>query len=344
MFSDATSDTVWFYWTRYGKLFGFDLHSRRLTGTIGPTGFSPGFPRSSERFEKPWALVPGFLGELHTATTLYFVDVQDRTVKAVFKTTTDDPILGTGSGGVARSGNRVFRTYTAVLTRRSLQMIGPDDKMIPPDDKMIWRVPFELPRREYTDITISVLGTNGQFAVLLGPSNEAETRNPGTFPIYVTWFNGDQTILKQTQLPPLSSAKGNALKDQSASVVAFMSVVPPAGIVLFFILIQQAIPWPLLLISSAIAALIIVPFGVCVAHRYRFSIRAQIAWAIFHFISGLPGFLAFLAVHDWPARERCPNCNKLRVVNRYQCEHCSADFPPPSRDGTEIFEPLISVR
>ena len=334
MFSDATPDTVWFYRTRYGKLFGFDLRSRRLVGTIGPAGFSPGYPQSRERFEKPWALVPGFLGELHTATTLYFVDVHERTAQPVFKTPADDPILAISGGGVARSGNRAFRTQTAVLTRRSLQMIGLDSKIT-------WRVPFELPRREYTDITISVLGTNGQFAVLLAPSNEAETKNPGTFPIYVTWFNRDQTVLKQTELPPLSSTRANALRDQSTSVFVFMSVLPPAGIV-FFMFIQQALPWPLLLISLVIAALIIVPLGAWFGRRYNFSFAAQIAWAMFHILSGLPGFLAFLAVYDWPARERCPKCNKFRAVNRQQCEHCAADFPPPARDGTEIFEPLIS--
>lgn len=120
-----------------------------------------------------------------------------------------------------------------------------------------------------------------------------------------------------------------------------MSVVPPAGIVFVFLFIQQAIPWPLLLISLAIAAFIIVPLGAWVAHRYNFSLRAHIAWAIFHLFTGLPGFLAFL-VHDWPARERCPNCNKLRAVNRHQCEHCAGEFPPSSRDGTEIFEPSVS--
>jgi RNA polymerase subunit RPABC4/transcription elongation factor Spt4 len=49
-------------------------------------------------------------------------------------------------------------------------------------------------------------------------------------------------------------------------------------------------------------------------------------------------------VQEWPARESCPNCKKLRVVDRDQCEHCGADFAPPEKNGTEIFEPLIAVK
>jgi hypothetical protein len=32
------------------------------------------------------------------------------------------------------------------------------------------------------------------------------------------------------------------------------------------------------------------------------------------------------------------------VVDRGQCEHCGADFAPPEKNGTEIFEPLIAVK
>ena len=54
---------------------------------------------------------------------------------------------------------------------------------------------------------------------------------------------------------------------------------------------------------------------------------------------GFPAFIAFLSVHDWPAREPCPNCRRPRVVNRDQCEHCGAAFPPPERTGIEKGNP-----
>ena len=54
----------------------------------------------------------------------------------------------------------------------------------------------------------------------------------------------------------------------------------------------------------------------------------------------MPGLLAFLSVQELPAREACPNCKKLRVVDRAQCEHCGAGFAPPEKTGTEVFAPL----
>ena len=56
----------------------------------------------------------------------------------------------------------------------------------------------------------------------------------------------------------------------------------------------------------------------------------------------MPGLLAFLSVQEWPAREACPNCKRLRMVDRAQCEHCGADFAPPEKTGTEVFAPLAA--
>ena len=56
-----------------------------------------------------------------------------------------------------------------------------------------------------------------------------------------------------------------------------------------------------------------------------------------------PRFADFLSVQEWPARETCPDCKKLRVVDREHCEHCGADFAPPEKNGTEMFEPLVAV-
>ncbi len=69
-------------------------------------------------------------------------------------------------------------------------------------------------------------------------------------------------------------------------------------------------------------------------------LAAQAGWAVFHVLFGVPGLLAFLSVQEWPAREACPNCKRLRLVDRAQCEHCGADFAPPEKTGTEVFAPL----
>lgn len=323
---DATPDTIWFHWTRYGRLVGYNLATRRLLGNLGPSGFAFGRSQPGERFAIPAQYVPSMSRQmLHTATTLYEVNIQSRTVRPIFNTTTDDPIFAAGHALGAGP-------YVAVLTHHWLQLIGPDDRTL-------WRIPFEQPRPDYTDVRISSIDIkDGRYAVWVGPSHEADQRNPGKLPTHVTWLSASQDALdKKVLLPPLSSPnEGNALRDKFVSVV-----MPPVMILTFFLAADELVPWQLPAIGLAIALLIFVPLGAWRARRYSFSLPAQIAWAIFHLFSGLPGFLAFLAVHDWPARERCHNCNKLRAVNRQQCEHCASDFPPPSRDGTEIFEPLL---
>jgi len=54
----------------------------------------------------------------------------------------------------------------------------------------------------------------------------------------------------------------------------------------------------------------------------------------------LPGLLGFLCAQEWPAREPCPDCKKPRLVHREKCEYCGADFAPPPKNGTEIFESI----
>jgi hypothetical protein len=95
-------------------------------------------------------------------------------------------------------------------------------------------------------------------------------------------------------------------------------------------------------ILRIIPAILCVAIGSWLGRKHNLTLRAKVAWGVFHFLFGLPGVLAFLAVQEWPAREPCPNCRKLRVVNREHCEYCGAEFSPPPTTGIEIFEPLVT--
>ena len=98
----------------------------------------------------------------------------------------------------------------------------------------------------------------------------------------------------------------------------------------------------MLLLSMVSAVLVCLPTGWWLGRRYRLPLRAQLGWAVFHLLCGVPGLMAFLSVQEWPAREPCPNCKRLRVVDRPQCEHCGAAFAPPEKTGTEVFAPLLA--
>ena len=85
-------------------------------------------------------------------------------------------------------------------------------------------------------------------------------------------------------------------------------------------------PWKMVYMGLAGAAIIWVPLGWRLGRRYNFTIGQQLGWAVFHLVFNLPGFLTFLGVQEWPARVVCPKCRKLRVVDRDECEHCGAEF------------------
>jgi hypothetical protein len=91
---------------------------------------------------------------------------------------------------------------------------------------------------------------------------------------------------------------------------------------------------------SLAAALACIPVGWWLGRRYQFPFKAHLAWTVFYLLWGIPGLLTFLCVQEWPALEACPNCKKLRVVDREKCGHCGAAFAPPEKNGTEIFAPL----
>ena len=95
---------------------------------------------------------------------------------------------------------------------------------------------------------------------------------------------------------------------------------------------------------SLAAAVICLPIGWWLGRRYSLSLPARLGWAAFQLCFGIPGLLTLLSVEEWPAREPCPNCKRLRVVDREHCEHCGADFAPPERNGTEVFETLVTTK
>ena len=73
----ATQDTLWYYWNRYGRLVGYDVATRRCIGSLGPKGFAADLVGGGDRFsnaERPYrqpgsqhrhGLVPGGPREAH---------------------------------------------------------------------------------------------------------------------------------------------------------------------------------------------------------------------------------------------------------------------------------------
>ena len=325
----ATSDTLWFYWGRYGRLVGYDIASRRCIGSLGPKGFAPDLSGSGDRFSNSTARRGS--RTLWTATTLYRVDSEKRTAKEQFTTPSDDPILATTE--MALDG--YDWEHTAVVTKRFVHLLTAEGQPL-------WKAPYEPNGPAYTQVQVNFLEPPGQFALWIGPSYWAQQETKGSFTNHVMWLARDQGVVKSADLAALPSYR--PWREPEGTVVC--AVAPPALLMLLPHLPFGPSLWGFareqLLISWATAALVCVPIGLWLGRRYQFSFAAQAGWAVFLVLFGVPGLLAFLSVQEWPARAACPNCKRLRLVDRAQCEHCGADFAPPEKTGTEVFAPMVA--
>jgi hypothetical protein len=97
-------------------------------------------------------------------------------------------------------------------------------------------------------------------------------------------------------------------------------------------LLQQA--WPALVLVLGIG----VACAVAAYRRQRhYSLPHAAGWAVFAFVMGIPGWIAYRLHRNWPALEPCPSCNEPAPIDRAACADCGATFPPPALMGIEVF-------
>jgi hypothetical protein len=69
----------------------------------------------------------------------------------------------------------------------------------------------------------------------------------------------------------------------------------------------------------------------------KYKRSATLAWSVFVFLLGVPGFFAYLVEHRRTKLEACSQCGEVVPRDRETCAACDAEFAPPARVGTEIF-------
>jgi hypothetical protein len=72
-------------------------------------------------------------------------------------------------------------------------------------------------------------------------------------------------------------------------------------------------------------------------HAVRSGNAPSIAWMVFVFLFGIPGFLGYLWHRRWPVRLPCPACRSDAPRDRDNCARCGTPFPAPAPNGLEIF-------
>jgi hypothetical protein len=324
---EQTADTAWYYWRRYGRLVGYDSRTRRVIGSLGPEGFARDVAGSGDRFTVvggSWH--PRTLG---TATTIFLPDVEQRTVKPLFTTAQEGPVM---------AAHEIWRPdftwdYTAVCTKGAIFLLTKEGTPV-------WKAPYEPAYPRYGNIKVFALEPRGQFALWIEPSFRVWEQSKEALPIRSLWLAADKGVVRSMDLPGLPYRHSTP---QPADLLTGSLIPLPLLVIVDFFMKSAGlgrVPQWLLLLNGAVAAFVWLPIGWWLGRRYRFSLAAQTGWAVFHLLFGVSGLLAFLSVQEWPAREACPNCKKLRAVDHAQCEHCGAGFAPPEKTGTEVFAPL----
>lgn len=92
--------------------------------------------------------------------------------------------------------------------------------------------------------------------------------------------------------------------------------------------------WPELLavclLSAGLASL-------AYRRQVRFALPGAGIWAVFVFLFGAPGWLAYRWHRRWPVLEACGECHRPAPRDRESCASCGRVFAPPPLTGTEIF-------
>ena len=178
---------------------------------------------------------------------------------------------------------------------------------------------------------------NHQFNVWLTPPRKDGKQGP----THVMWIAENGSIAREMDLPPLERPSQIRIADRILA-----AVLPPTMSIPVALLGEDSGDMPFSrseALVSIMLAMICAAIAMMRLRVYSFSTRAQIGWVIATAVLGIPCLLTFLCIYEWPARLRCPQCGKLRVVTNGQCEHCAGEFAPPSKVGVEIFAPLVKT-
>ena len=320
--------TIW-YLTADGRLVAYHGLTRRFAGSLRPQGsIADGLPDDS-RFKLPFDYEHNQISAytqpelLSSARATYLVDLEKRELKPLFTVTNGDAIVGYSPG--ASPFAPMNANFAFILTRTSIQLLDLQGQVH-------LRVPYQPAPLEYSMVSVYWLDLTNSYAVRLDPDYFANKEAGGKLRSQVKWIESNGSVRNEMDLPKLPEIQRNNLSEK-----LMLPILPLAFP--FYTWEDQYRVWQVLRIVPALLCVLV---GWWLGRRNDFSFRSRVGWATFHFLFGLPGLLAFLAVQEWSPKESCPGCGKLRIVRREKCEHCGSEFAPAPKTGTEIFEPLIT--
>lgn len=316
------TDKIYWFYTRDGAVSGYNGMSRRHVTTLrAADGASSRFLLSEVEFGGFNAYELERFKVLVSPKSVYRVNFDNYSLEPIFTATNGDLI-----GGYAEGYHFVFTNNipdVAVIGRSNIRLINLDGKIQ-------WSEPYQPAFPQYSQVAVTALNYPGKYALQFDPNGRSNELANWKLPVHYEWITTEKGISKTMDLPFLRTPWHENIWEKRAA-----ELQPPVSLIFD---VRRDLDF-LTLMPAFIAATV----GWFLGRRYHFPARAQSGWFVFNLLFGCSGLLAFLAVQEWPARERCPSCRSARPVDHAKCPHCGADFAPPEPTGTEIFESLQTV-
>ncbi|MCZ6651869.1 MAG: hypothetical protein O7D91_02445, partial [Planctomycetota bacterium] len=338
--------TTWYYVAAEERIVGYSRRAKRIMGSIGPDGFSTSTGSTPRRFE----------GELRGrnfykatvfpfAQAVYEIDFVAKKVQRLFKPEEDQEIRVAVLLRGKPSGDDEGVSFVAVSTSDDLHLLKEHGEPV-------FKVGFHYDLKRYGSVRLLMMPEGDRFFVWYRPSWNLPFAEQRETPTYLVELSGDGSVLNTHELPPLPFPIHSPWYAQATSVLLPVgALVVLGGHALlspwlgefgyhhfFEMMTAQGVSVVTFCTLTLLSGVFCAALTSYIARRYGFAKRRSMAWSIFSFFVGPVGILAFLALLDWPALEECSSCGKKRVVDREQCSHCNASYPPRVMDGTEIFE------
>lgn len=354
------TNTSWYYVYATHHILSYDNYTRRLTAVGGPGGVvSATQPMPAPFVGNPLENVnQGYPTDYLTfPQAAYALDLDNRHVKPLITVTDSEHIDRVSSvytpGVSVPSKSGTNGTLFAVQTNTQTRVLSVTGKPL-------FAVPHFLDAAHwYQQYQVMRLPHAPRYFFWYDRSQYAPRSMRGKLPQFIVETDAQGRELKRDTLPPLPERQfpETPLAGPSEGVL-----LPPGAVAAFYAMVYHyrnapqnndfadvmgdaARTYPRfrgtyehLFAVSAACGLLAALLALLIGRRCAWSRAGRIVWAIAAFWLGLYGVLLVLALDAWPARERCPNCGRRRVVTRTACEHCGAGFAIPPPDGTEIFD------
>jgi hypothetical protein len=364
--SDGGAPPTYWYLVHDGRVngrtygIGYNSASKRAVGYFSRTGFSERLPARETWFEvqgdtglayatpERTYYEPSFFTQpslyLLADNKLWQINTRTRKVKSLVDCPDAEAIgwawrtgdsLPEAVGPIARQSQAEAPRSLIVRTPDAALVVEPDSGKIdryslPKRLRQASLAAFQLTDRRLLLIEQPLSTTEGQSVAWIDPAAKASREKRVT-------IDGPQVTTDEPTVAAVTAVAAPALVWQllMLGVLALQKwsmgqADSPAAAVSYAL----TIGWPALLFDFALSAA-----GAAAAYRRqrRFGLPGAIAWAIFAFVFGAAGWIAYRWHRAWPPLEECPACDQPAPRDRAACTECGAAFPPPELKGIEVF-------